>query len=60
MVHLQKGIPVLASLDIDKTIAVYKEKLGFDKLGFNDQDSGMRELAVLDLDGNLIKFGQVV
>jgi len=115
MEHLQKGIPVLASLDIDKTVAFYKEKLGFDKLGYQDQnyaviardqvvlhfwkcndpihpqntscyidvveidrlyeelkpkgvihpngplkdqEYGMREFAVLDLDGNLIKFGQ--
>ena len=58
MEHLQKGIPVLASLDIDMTVAFYKEKLGFDKVGYKDQDYGMREFAVLDLDGNLIKFGQ--
>lgn len=115
MDHLQRAVPVLASLDIDKTVTFYQEKLGFDKIGWKDKDYavigrdhvevhfwkcnnklfpentscyihvtdvdglynelkakgvihpngplktqpwGMREFAVLDEDGNCIKFGQ--
>ena len=115
MEHLQRAIPVLASLDIDKTVNFYKEKLGFDKVGWKDQNYaviardkieihfwkcndkihpentscyiqvkwvdelhnemqtagvvhpngplkdqpwGMREFAILDEDGNCIRFGQ--
>ena len=115
MSHLQRAIPVLASLNIDKTVNFYKEKLGFDKVGWKDQNYavigrdkieihfwrcndkihpentscyiqvqlvdelykemqtagvvhpngpiknqpwGMREFAILDADGNCIKFGQ--
>jgi len=115
MKHLQNGIPVLASLNIDKTVAFYKKKLGFDKLGYaddnyaviardkveihfwkcddrihpentscyirvrdintlyeemtiagvvhpnghiEDKPYGIREFAILDLYGNLIKFGE--
>ncbi len=115
MKHLKFAIPVLASLNIDKTVTFYKEKLGFDKIGWKDknyavigrdkveihfwkcnnkihpentscyiqveevdelyeemkiagvvhpngllqnQPWGMREFAVLDKDGNMIKFGQ--
>ena len=115
--HLLKGIPVLASLNIKKTVEFYKKKLGFNKIGYIDKhyaviarDSfvvhfwkcnnkihpentscyidvkdidilyqelkkenvihpngklenkpyGMREFAILDLDGNLIKFGQEI
>ena len=113
--NLQRGVPVLAFLDIFKTVAFYKEKLGFNKQGFvddnyaviardnvelhfwkcddrihpentscyiyvEDVDSlyeelkakdvihpnglledkpwGTREFAVLDDDGNMLKFGQ--
>jgi len=115
MQHLKFAIPVLASLNIDKTVTFYKEKLGFDKIGWKDknyavigrdkveihfwkcnnkihpentscyiqveevdelyeemkitgvvhpngplqnQPWGMREFAILDQDGNMIKFGQ--
>ena len=113
--HLLKGIPVLASLNIKKTVEFYKTKLGFNKVGYLDDNYaviardnfvvhfwkcndkihpentscyvdvedidtlyeelktfdviqpngtiknhpyGMREFAIIDLDGNLIKFGQ--
>jgi len=113
--HLLKGIPVLASLDIRKTVQFYKAKLGFNRQGYlddhyaiiardqfvvhfwkcndkihpentscyvdvenidalyeelkphgvihpngllEDKPYGMREFAILDLDGNMIKFGQ--
>jgi catechol 2,3-dioxygenase-like lactoylglutathione lyase family enzyme len=115
MKHLKFAIPVLASLNIDKTVTFYKEKLGFNKIGWKDknyavigrdkveihfwkcnnkihpentscyiqvedvdelyeemkiagvvhpngplqnQPWGMREFAILDEDGNMIKFGQ--
>ena len=115
MQHLQRAISVLASLDIRKTVSFYQEKLGFDKVGWLDDDYavigrdkvvvhfwkcdnrifpentscyidveavdelyeemkavgvvhpngplkdqpwGMREFAILDQDGNMIKFGQ--
>lgn len=115
--HLLKGIPVLASLNIKKTVEFYKTKLGFNKVGYLDDNYaviardnfvvhfwkcndkiypentscyvdveyidtlyeelktfdvihpngtlknhpyGMREFAILDLDGNLIKFGQEI
>lgn len=113
--HLLKGIPVLASLDIKKTVEFYKTKLGFNRVGYLDDNyaviardnfvvhfwkcddkihpentscyvdvkdvdglyeelkpfdvihpngklknhpHGMREFAILDEDGNMIKFGQ--
>ncbi|WP_299521580.1 VOC family protein [Winogradskyella sp.] len=115
--HLLRGIPVLASLDINKTVNFYKTKLGFDRVGYlddnyaviardnfvvhfwkcndkihpentscyvdvedidtlynelvsfnvihpngilEDKPYGMREFAILDEDGNLIKFGQEI
>lgn len=115
--HLLKGIPVLASLNIKKTVEFYKTKLGFNKVGYLDDNYaviardnfvvhfwkcndkihpentscyvdvedidtlyeelktfdviqpngtiknhpyGMREFAIIDLDGNLIKFGQEI
>ncbi len=115
MPTLSKGIPVFASLDIDKTVTFYRDRLGFDKLGWKeenyaivaraqvvihfwkcndrihpentscyidvegidslydemsaqgvvhpngplrDQPWGMREFAILDQDGNMIKFRQ--
>ena len=115
--HLLRGIPVLASLDIKRTVEFYKAKLGFDRVGYLDENYavigrdkfvvhfwkcnnktipentscyvdvkeidtlyeelsafnvihpngkledkayGMREFAILDLDGNLIKFGQEI
>lgn len=115
MEHLRRAVPVLASLDIFKTVAFYKDKMGFDKVGWKDKDYavigrdkveihfwkcndkihpentscyiyvedvnglyeelkpkgvvhpngplknqpwGTREFAVLDADGNMIKFGQ--
>lgn len=115
MNHLKRAVPVLASLNIDKTVSFYQEKMGFDKIGWKDknyaviardevevhfwkcnnkiypentscyihvedvdglykemksagvvhpngplknQPWGMREFAVLDQDGNMIKFGQ--
>ena len=36
--HLLRGIPVLASLDISKTVQFYKEKLGFDRQGYLDEN----------------------
>ena len=113
--HLIRGIPVLASLNIDRTVKFYQEKLGFNRIGYQDENYaviardefivhfwrcddkihpentscyvdvtnidglyselkqfdvihpngkledkpyGMREFAILDFDGNLIKFGQ--
>ncbi|MBR9845019.1 MAG: VOC family protein [Algicola sp.] len=113
--HLLRGIPVLASLDIKKTVEFYKTKLGFNRVGYlddnyaiiardnfvvhfwkcndkihpentscyvdvehiddlykelqahhvihpngilEDKPYGMREFAILDNDGNMIKFGQ--
>lgn len=113
--HLRKGIPVLASLNIKNTVEFYKNKLGFDRVGYladnyaiiardnfvvhfwkcndkihsentscyvdvenidilykelqafdvihpngklKDHAHGMREFAILDEDGNMIKFGQ--
>ena len=38
MEHLQIALPVLASLNIDKTVRFYKEKLGFDRLGWKDEN----------------------
>ncbi|WP_422105702.1 bleomycin resistance protein [Winogradskyella sp.] len=115
--HLLRGIPVLASLNIKKTVEFYKNKLGFDRVGYlddnyaviardnfvvhfwrcndkihpentscyvdvedidtlynelspfnvihpygklEDKPYGMREFAILDEDGNLIKFGQEI
>lgn len=117
MEKLVRGIPVLASLDIDHAVRFYKEKLGFDRVGWKDENYavigrdevvlhfwkcddkifpentscyidveaidglyaemqasgvvhpngpikdqpwGMREFAVLDIDGNMIKFGQEI
>jgi len=117
MQHLQKAIPVLASLQIDKTVRFYQEKLGFNHLGWKDENYavigrdhieihfwkcinkihpentccyihvldvetlykemklagvvhpkgaltnqpwGMNEFAILDEDGNMIKFGEKV
>lgn len=113
--HLLRGIPVMASLNIKKTVDFYQTKLGFDRIGYLDENYavigrdnfvlhfwkcnnkmipentscyvdvedidtlyeelsafnvihpngkledkpyGMREFAILDNDGNLIKFGQ--
>ena len=38
MEHLQRAVPVLASLEISKTVSFYKDKLGFDKVGWQDRD----------------------
>ncbi|MEP3211068.1 MAG: VOC family protein [Maribacter sp.] len=38
MEHLQIAIPVLASLDIDRTVKFYHENLGFDRIGWKDKD----------------------
>lgn len=38
MEHLQRAAPVLASLDILKTVAFYKKKMGFDKSGWVDEN----------------------
>lgn len=113
--HLIRGIPVLASLNIKNTVEFYKTKLGFNRIGYLDDNYaiiardqfivhfwkcndpihpentscyvdveqidvlyqellpfgvvhpngklenkpyGMREFAILDCDGNLIKFGE--
>lgn len=115
MEYLQRAVPVLASLHIEKTVEFYQEKMGFDKVWWKDENYavigrdkieihfwkcndkihpentscyiyvekvddlykemkkagvvhpngplknqpwGTREFAVLDLDGNMIKFGQ--
>ncbi|MCK8479980.1 bleomycin resistance protein [Psychroserpens algicola] len=34
--HLLRGIPVLASLDIHKTVEFYKTNLGFNRIGYLD------------------------
>lgn len=117
MKHLKIAIPVLASLNIDKTVNFYQEKLGFDRVGWKDtnyaviardhveihfwkctnkihpentscyiqvsdveslytemknagvihpngpltkQPWGMNEFAILDEDGNMIKFGEFI
>jgi uncharacterized glyoxalase superfamily protein PhnB len=36
--HLQIAVPVLASLNIDKTVKFYQEKLGFDRVGWKDKN----------------------
>jgi len=36
MEHMQIAVPVLASLNIDKSVKFYQEKLGFDRLGYKD------------------------
>lgn len=38
MEHLQIAVPVLASLNIDKTVKFYQEKLGFDRVGWKDKN----------------------
>lgn len=38
MEHLQIAVPVLASLNIDKTVKFYQSKLGFDRVGYQDKD----------------------
>ena len=38
MKSLKFAIPVLASLNIDKTVTFYKEKLGFNKIGWKDKN----------------------
>jgi len=115
MEHLQKAEPVLASLNIFRTVDFYQQKLGFDRVGWKDENYailhrdhvtlhfwkcndkihpentscylivadvdglyeelkphgvirpngdladqpwGMREFAILDADGNMIRFGQ--
>lgn len=115
MEHLLRAVPVLASLDIERTVLFYRERLGFSKIGWQDQHYavigrdnielhfwkcgdkihpentscyihvqdvdrlflemkdagvvhpngplkdqpwGLREFAILDHDGNMIKFGQ--
>ncbi len=39
--QLLKGIPVLASLDINATLSFYKKKLGFDKIGYTDDNDAI-------------------
>lgn len=115
MEQLRQAIPVLAALNIEKTVNLYKEKPDFDKIGWTDnhyavmgrdkieihfwkcnnkfhpkhpscyipvtgvekrytemgqvgvvhpngslktQPWGMREFAISDEDGNMIKFGE--
>jgi len=108
MATLSRGIPVLDSLDSDKSVQFFKECLGFGRLGWKDQNDaivardqvvihfckcddridvegidalyeemsslgvvhpngplrdqpwGMREFAIRDLHGNVIKFGQPI
>ncbi|RUA17685.1 MAG: VOC family protein [Flavobacteriia bacterium] len=36
MEHLQRASPVLASLDIRKSVAFYQDKMGFNKIGWVD------------------------
>ena len=38
MKHLQRAIPVLAALNINKPVDFYKEKPDFDKIGWTDDD----------------------
>lgn len=38
MATLSRGIPVLASLDSDKSVQFFKERLGFGRLGWKDQN----------------------
>jgi uncharacterized glyoxalase superfamily protein PhnB len=51
MEHIQCAIPVLASLNIDKTVNFYKDKLGFSKPGWQDKDN-----AVIGRDKIVIHF----
>lgn len=37
MEHLHIAVPVLASLNIDKTVEFYQTKLGFDRVGWKDK-----------------------
>ncbi len=38
MEHLQIAVPVLACLDIDKTVKFYQENLGLDRVGRQNND----------------------
>jgi len=38
MQHLQIAVPVLASLNIDKTVQFYQTKLGFNRVGYKDEN----------------------
>lgn len=117
MEYMYRAVPVLASLNIEKSVRFYKEKLGFDKLRYQNDDYAVlgrdrieihfwkcrdkihpentscyikvkniddlytemkkqnvvhpngkledkpwniREFAILDKDGNMIKFGQEI
>lgn len=35
--HLSKAIPVIASLNINRTVSLYRRQLKFDKLEYKDQ-----------------------
>jgi len=37
MEHMQIAVPVLASLNIGKSLRFYQEKLGFDRIGYQDE-----------------------
>ena len=61
---LQKSIPVLAALHIDKTVQFYKEmwlaSVVYPNGPLTKQPGGMHEFATFDEDGNMIKFGEKV
>lgn len=42
MERLQRAIPVLASLHMDKTVQCYQQKMGFDKIGRKDADYAVK------------------
>ena len=49
--HLLRGIPVLASLDIERTVNFYKTKLGFNRMGYLDEN-----YAVIARDNFVVHF----
>ncbi|NNC46452.1 MAG: VOC family protein [Winogradskyella sp.] len=49
--HLLKGIPVLASLNIKQTVDFYKRKLGFDRIGYLDDN-----YAIIARDNFIVHF----
>jgi len=49
--HLLRGIPVLASLDIERTVNFYKTKLGFNRIGYLDEN-----YAVIARDNFVVHF----
>lgn len=41
MEHLQRAVPVLAFLNSDEILTFYKEKMGFDQLGWKGENGAI-------------------